>query len=229
MQDSSSVNKFSRLLKRKDIAEIEDKVDKILFEKKKRVSLETKDSVNQKQQSPISNKLKYFDAESFSPEAKYKKPVYFVKVKKDSDGKRKRTVTRKKLKKIFQKNKKETEPENKKKEPLKKTVQKAINKVSKNCTTFIIAHRLSTIQKIEDEKHTVADKKKDKQYISEVSTKDSGQEKTDIEKSKPSSPEKSEEIDKDDTQRRIRIRRKRRLQSKRLKLKVSHPMERFDF
>ena len=25
-------------------------------------------------------------------------------------------------------------------------VQKAINKVSKNCTTFIIAHRLSTIQ-----------------------------------------------------------------------------------
>ncbi|UCH72146.1 MAG: ATP-binding cassette domain-containing protein, partial [Thermoplasmatales archaeon] len=26
------------------------------------------------------------------------------------------------------------------------TVQKAINKVSKNCTTFIIAHRLSTIQ-----------------------------------------------------------------------------------
>jgi len=58
---------------------------------------------------------------------------------------------------------------------------------------------LSTIQKIEDEKHTVADKKKDKQYTSEVSTKDSGQEKTDIEKSKPSSPEKSEEIDKDDT------------------------------
>jgi len=184
---------------RKDIAEIEGKVDKILFEKKKRVSLETKDSVNQKQQSPISNKLKYFDTESFSPEAKYKKPVYFVKVKKDSDGKRKKTVTRKKLKKIFRKNKKETEPENKKKEPLKKTVQKAINKVSKNCTTFIIAHRLPTIQKIEDKKHTVADKKKDEQYISEVSTKDSRQEKTDIEEIKPSSPEKLEEIDKDDT------------------------------
>ena len=91
--------------------------------------------------------------------------------------------------------KKETEPEDKKKEPLKKTVQKAINKVSKNYTTFIIAHRLSTIQKIEDEKHTVADKKKDKQYISKVSTKDSGQEKTDIEKSKPSSPVKKIKIE----------------------------------
>jgi len=455
LQDSSSVNKSSRLLKRKDIAKIEDKVDKILFGKKKRVSLETKDNANQKQQSHISNKLKHFDTESFSSEAKYKKSVYSVKVKKDSDGEKKKTVTWKKLKKIFRenekptekvglsdeyhpqkavgksaaqippdiakwlnkqinkiskeinnvsdststdnkpfqkspldpkvkrkkttpaepsisepkqpvqddvkslkknvektprednkdgyvkgqkdtkhphvgkedeekrtvptksnvestepsltdttvdksspknasesfqlgeysittsrrtgketignaveskpkkqedidksfsaeksvkkkeikedvaskteqdkektpspvkkikiegiksvilkkvtgkklkkiscKNKKEVEPEDKKKEPLKKTVQKAINKVSKNYTTFIIAHRLSTIQKIEDEKHTVADKKKDEQYISKVSTKDSGQEKTDIEEIKPSSPEKSEEIDKDDT------------------------------
>jgi hypothetical protein len=89
LQDSSSVNKSPRLLKRKDIAKIEDKVDKILFGKKKRASLETKDSANQKQQSHISNKLKYFDTESFSSEAKYKKSVYSVKVKKDSDGEKK--------------------------------------------------------------------------------------------------------------------------------------------
>jgi len=109
LQDSSSVNKSLRLLKRKDIAKIEDKVDKILFGKKKRVSLETKDSANQKQQSHISNKLKHFDTESFSSEAKYKKSVYSVKVKKDSDGEKKKTVTWKKLKKIFRENEKTTE------------------------------------------------------------------------------------------------------------------------
>jgi hypothetical protein len=107
LQDSLSANKSSRLLKRKNIAEIEDKVDKILFEKK--VSSEIKDSANQKQQSPIYDKLKHFDTESLSSETKNKKPVYFVKVKKDSDGEKKKTAKGKKLKKIFRKNEKPTE------------------------------------------------------------------------------------------------------------------------
>jgi flagellar protein FlaI len=109
LQDGSSVNKSSCLLKRKDVGELENKVDKILFEKKKRKSLEAKGSANQKKQSSIYDKLKHLDIDSFSPEAKHKKPVYFVKVKKEYDGEKKKTVTRKKLKKIFRKNEKPTE------------------------------------------------------------------------------------------------------------------------
>ena len=81
MEESSSVNKASRSSKKKDISEIERKVDKILFENKKRVTPEVKDREKQKQEYLKPTKLQLFDTKSFSLETRNKKPIYFVKLK----------------------------------------------------------------------------------------------------------------------------------------------------
>jgi len=111
LKKHSASHKTSRLSSKiLDISEIERAVDRILFENKDKLTPDVKDVRKPDRSDTI--ELERFDTKSFSPETRKKKSIYFVKVKKKSDGKKGKdavkepTLVKEKKRNIFSKTKK---------------------------------------------------------------------------------------------------------------------------